>query len=207
VTRPLSALGPVLAGTLCRAGTADASAVRRALGTDPSGETVSGVFAAAWTGSRASPGAWTVVLVGSIRNLPALAAELGREAADTEHVLALAFERWGEGTLPRLRGSFALAAWNEAAKRGLLAVDQLGAGPLFVHESYGRLTFATEIRNLVRLLPSHPGPDAEGVVLWVTAGCLRRGRTLLEGVRRLEGGQFVRLSDSGWQLARYWSPG
>ena len=120
--------------------------------------------------------------------------------------LRIAFERWGEGTLPRLRGSFALAAWNGAAKGGLLAVDQLGAGPLFVHESYGRLAFATEIRNLVRLLPAHPGPDAEGVVLWVTAGCLRRGRTLLEGVRRLEGGQFVRLSDSGWNLASYWSP-
>jgi asparagine synthase (glutamine-hydrolysing) len=147
------------------------------------------------------------VLVGSIRNLPALAAEVGQGTVDTpEHVLALAFERWGVGALPRLRGSFALAAWNRVAKRGLLAVDQLGAGGLFVHESHGRLAFATEIRNLVRLLPARPGPDAEGVVQWVTAGCLRRGRTLLEGVRRLEGGQFVRLSEGGWKFASYWSP-
>jgi len=177
------------------------------LETEEARELVSRPLALAWVGSALPPGPLAVVLGGQVRNLPALRAQLGAGPEhDAEHVLALAFDRWGEQMVGRLRGGFALLVWDPAARRGLLAVDQLGAGSLFLHEAPGRLTFATEIRDLVRLLPGYPAPDDRGVVQWIVDGYLEPGQTLLQGVRRLEGGHLVRLEGETWHTARYWAP-
>lgn len=174
---------------------------------DSTGELAAGPLTAAWSDCSAVAEPFAVVLAGSVRNLEVLAAELDDEPlAQPARVLAVAFERWGDDALTRLRGTFVVGVWNDQTQQGVLAVDQLGAASLFIHEANGRLVFATEIRNLVRLLPSAPAPDSDGVVQWLVAGCLERGQTLLQGVRRLEGGQFIRLTDRGHELARYWSP-
>ena len=168
---------------------------------DPSGELASGPLSVAWSAGSAVAAPLTVVLTGSVRNLHAIAGQLGAEPGIApERLLAIAFERWGDGALTRLRGNFVVAVWNETAKEGLVAVDQLGAASLFLHESNGGFAFASEIRNLVRLLDRAPGPDSAAVVQWLVAGSLQRGQTLLEGVKRLEGGQLVRLDDRGWEL-------
>ena len=200
-------MSSVLVGIFSPGKSADSSAVRRALGADPSGELASGPLSVAWSAGSAVAAPLTVVLTGSVRNLHAIAGQLGAEPGIApERLLAIAFERWGDGALTRLRGNFVVAVWNETAKKGLVAVDQLGAASLFLHESNGGFAFASEIRNLVRLLDRAPGPDSAAVVQWLVAGSLQRGQTLLEGVKRLEGGQLVRLDDRGWELARYWSP-
>jgi asparagine synthase (glutamine-hydrolysing) len=147
------------------------------------------------------------VLSGSVRNLPALAAELGvAGTCSDERVLGLALARWGEETLTRLRGSFTLVFWDSGSRTGFLAVDQLGAGALFLHESDGRLSFATELGCLLRLLARRPAPDRENVVQWLSDGHLDLGETLFEGIRRLEGGHLVRLEGGAWSKLPYWTP-
>lgn len=147
-----------------------------------------------------------VLLTGRLRNRRELAGELGEPDAGAEDLLSLAFESWGAAALPRLRGSFALLVWDPDAGTGLLAVDQLGAGGLYLHESPGRLALATEVHELLRILPRRPPPDPTVLVPWIADGQLPRGRTLYEGVRRLEGGHFVRLDRSWWREQVYWSP-
>src|ERR1041384_4858981 len=69
---------------------------------------------------------------GETYNFKDLRRELGGEWAsntDTEVVLR-AYGRWGADAFSRLRGMFALALWDHAKKRLLLARDRFGIKPL-----------------------------------------------------------------------------
>lgn len=146
-------------------------------------------------------------LAGRLLEPDGLARDLG-EPADTgpEILVAAAFARDGIAALAGLRGSFAVALWDESAGRGLVAVDQLGAGALFLGETGGVLHFATELEDLLRLLPRRPAPEAAAVVHWLADGFLERGQTLYEGVRRLAGGHALELDTRRWRETHYWAP-
>ena len=180
--------------------------VSRALATDARRWTASGPLEVAEIGPPTAGGAHRVLLAGGIRNSRALAAELdARDDASVDELVAAAFARWGEAALNRLRGGFALVVWNPDTHTGLLATDQLGVGALYVHESGGTLSFATELRALVRLI-ERPAPSDAAVAQWLSDGYLERGETLWSGVRRLEGGRLVRLQGERWEQSLYWSP-
>src|SRR5919197_413663 len=75
---------------------------------------------------------------GELYNAPELRAELAaagvrfRGTSDTE-VLLEAWRRWGTDCLPRLRGMFAFGIFDERTGELVLARDQLGIKPLFLH--------------------------------------------------------------------------
>ena len=105
----------------------------------------------------------TTVLVvnGEIYNYRELRRELERAghsfrtASDSE-VAAHAYDRWGDAFLDRLDGMFALALWDEARQRLLLARDRLGEKSLFYTERVGILIFASELSALL----AHPSVPA-----------------------------------------------
>jgi asparagine synthase (glutamine-hydrolysing) len=174
-----------------------------------SDSTVDGPLALGWAGGP-PPGKDASVLClldGRITNAAALVRELDMppEAA-IEEILAAGFARWGADLPGRLRGEFALVAWDRAARRGLLACDPLGHRALFLHRVGRRTLFASEARNLIALLPRRPAPDEVAIALWLGRSGLRDGRTLYEGIHRLEGGRLVELSEDGARLRRYWEP-
>lgn len=196
-----------VAGVFGRAAEDTRPAVSGSLAPDATGELAAAGLTIAWTGPPTVTRTRTVVLAGTLRNLRQLAGELGAtDAHSPETVLELAFDRWGENALAQLRGSFVLAMWDPSTNSGVLAVDQLGAGGLFLHESRGRLTFATELRTVGSVLSTRPAPAPRSVVQWLADGYLESGETLYDGVRRLEGGHLVRLEGDGWRTAAYWSP-
>jgi asparagine synthase (glutamine-hydrolysing) len=196
-----------LAGVFGRGAESAGATVRGSLDHDVSDVLATRALTVGWTGGPRGQGTTTLLLSGGVRNLQALASELGTASGgDTEQMLLVGHERWGDELPSRLRGTFVLVVWNPASRTGLLAVDQLGAGALFLHESGERLSFATELRNLVRLLPTRPAPSASSVVQWLADGHLRVGDTLYSGIRRLESGHVVRLEDERWRTESYWAP-
>ena len=159
------------------------------------------------TARQAQADAWCVV-EGRLERMPGLAAKLGIGFdAPPESVLAAAFAQLGAGMLDEIGGNFALLAWDARVREGILAVDPLGSRSLFFHDGgRARLCFATEIRELLRLLGSEPGPDEGAVSRWLAFGSLEPDETLFAGIQRLPGGSYLRLSDGGWTRHRHWRP-
>ena len=99
-----------------------------------------------------------VVYNGEIYNFRGLRDELRARghlfhtASDTE-VIVHAWEEWGEGCVPRFRGMFAFALWDERQRTLFLARDRLGIKPLhYAILPNGQLLFASELKGLL----AHP---------------------------------------------------
>ncbi len=78
-----------------------------------------------------------------------------RTTSDTEVVLHL-YQEYGERFVEKLRGMFAFAIWDARERKLVLGRDRLGIKPLYVHESGGRIVFASELKALAGLRPGAP---------------------------------------------------
>lgn len=104
----------------------------------------------------ASPdGRCQIVYNGEIYNYEALRSPLiaagypFRTHSDTEVILAL-YQTEGWRGFEKLRGMYAFALWDEAARTGWLVRDPLGIKPLFVAEgAHGELAFGSEAKALL----------------------------------------------------------
>lgn len=165
-------------------------------------------FAAASVGgSMHRDGGLVCVLQGQLTNGASLAARLDRgPRTGPAALVAKAYSRRGESALEELRGEFAVVLWDSDSMKGLIARDQLGGRTVFTHASGERLTFASDLKWLLRLLPQRPGVDELGLLQWMALGGATQGRTLYEGIHRLEPGALIRLGRDGWSTRTYWRP-
>ena len=147
------------------------------------------------------------VLNGYVYNLGAIARSAGDEDVDDpELVLALAYADRGVGLLEDLRGDFAVLFWDTRVAAGLIARDQLGGKSIYLHIDGDRVRFASELRELLGMLPSRPAVDELSLTRWLADTCLPRYRTLYEGVRRLGPGEYLEFGDGPARPRAYWRP-
>lgn len=145
-------------------------------------------------------GRWHLVMNGEIYNFRALRKELEeqriafRSQSDTEVVLAL-LARDGAAALPRLRGMFALALWDDAAKRLLLARDPLGIKPLYYSTEGGCLRFASQVKALEAGGAVSRAVDPAGLAGFLLWGAVPDPLTIRSAVRALPAGCFLTVED------------
>ena len=158
----------------------------------------------------AASGAVVCLLDGWLDNAAEIARELGSGAAaaggSEQALLAAGYRRWGSGLPGRMRGDFVLLVWDGDRGEGLIARDQLGVRPLYLHESGSTLRFAGEIGWLLGMLPRRPDPDPAGVAHWLAISRRPGTHTLYSGVRRLGPGELLLLDRQGFRAQRYWEP-
>jgi asparagine synthase (glutamine-hydrolysing) len=196
-----------LVGVFDPSGRVDSSRLSRAL--DPHEATLAdaGPLRVACSGPASDARGRLCLLDGFLDNAAELSRALELPAdTPTEQLLATGWMRWGTDLLPRMRGDFALLVWDAERGEGLLARDQLGVRSLFLHESSGALSFASEIRHLLALLPRVPPPDPVGVAHWVAISGRPGPGTLYAGIRRLDPGTALLLSRECVREHRYWAP-
>ena len=123
--------------------------------------------------------------------------------SDTE-VIAHAYEEYGEACVHTLRGMFALALWDRAKARLLLARDRLGIKPLYYWISNGVLVFGSEIKAILAHpeVPREVNPTA--LDLYLTLQYVPAPWTMFEGIRKLPPGYLLVWEDREARIERYW---
>jgi asparagine synthase (glutamine-hydrolysing) len=145
-------------------------------------------------------GRFRIVINGEIYNFGELRRELEdegvrfRSRSDTEAVLAL-YVRDGAAMLPRLRGMFGLAIWDDREKSLLLARDPLGIKPLYLSTEGGCLRFASQVKALERGGAISMATDPAGVAGFLLWGSVPEPLTIRQAVRALPAGHFLLVRD------------
>jgi asparagine synthase (glutamine-hydrolysing) len=157
-------------------------------------------------------GSLQVVFNGEIYNHAEIRAELERcgghtwktDHSDTEVILH-AFEEWGIDCLHRFRGMFAIALWDAKKRELWLIRDRIGIKPLYYSVHHGRITFASEIKALLRDPEQKRSVDEEAFYHYLSFLTTPAPQTLFAGIRKLAGGTWLRVSESGdLREQRYW---
>jgi asparagine synthase (glutamine-hydrolysing) len=145
-------------------------------------------------------GRYSLVFNGEIFNFRELRDALARQGeafatgSDTEVILAL-YAREGAAMLPRLRGMYALAVWDEAERTLFLARDPYGIKPLYYADDGGALRFASQVRALEAsgAVPLEPDPAGlAGFLLW---GSVPEPWTIRRAIRALPAGCSLTVRD------------
>ncbi|MHB1193069.1 MAG: asparagine synthase (glutamine-hydrolyzing) [Longimicrobiales bacterium] len=155
-------------------------------------------------------GRWRIVFNGEIYNFRELRAELEAKGdrfhtgTDTEVLLA-AWLRWGPSALDRLVGMFAFAVLDTLTGELALARDRLGIKPLYYLSAPGRLAFASEVKAILALSGVERRVDPLAAARFFTFLWVPGPDTLLEGVRQVEPGSWLRVgADGAVEAHRYW---
>ena len=111
-----------------------------------------------------------------------------------------------DALLRRLRGDFALLAFDGRSGRGLVARDHLGGRSVVWHHDGRRLSFATDVIHLLPLLAAAPPPDPAALAHWLAPSGPAADRTLYDGIRRLEAAHRLNLDGAPPRPRRYWMP-
>ena len=148
-----------------------------------------------------------VVQNGELYNYRELRAELERQGhrfrthGDTE-VLVHLYEQHGLDFARRLRGMFAVALWDSAARRLVLARDRYGIKPLYYRESDGGLEFASELRALPR-----GEIDLDALEAFLAFNSIPAPLTIFRATRKLPAGYVLVWEDGRAGVERYARPG
>jgi len=150
-----------------------------------------------------------IVFNGEIYNHLELRAELEKlghrftSHSDTETVLK-AFLQWDTGCFARLRGMFAVALWNVAEKRFVLARDRMGIKPLYYVQNGEELYFGSELKAIL----THPEIDRklsrEGLDCYLSLNYIPSPWTLIDGIVKLAPGSWMEWRDGQTVTEKFW---
>lgn len=126
-------------------------------------------------------------------------------ATDTE-VIIEAYNEWGIDCLSRLNGMFAFGLFDTKKRRLFLARDRAGEKPLFYRLAGSVLTFASELKALMRD-PDFPRVlNPVGLRQYLANGFLSGGECILRGVSKLPPAHALTfdLGTGAIRTWRYW---
>jgi asparagine synthase (glutamine-hydrolysing) len=161
---------------------------------------------------RSEDHAVSAVFNGEIYNFPELRSLLRRRGhrlateGDGETIVHL-YEEHGLGFVEHLRGMFAIALWDRARRRLVLARDRMGVKPLYYAKTAGGLAFASEVKSLLAGGLVRAELDPLSAELFLAHGYVPGPRTLFAGVEKLPPATTVVWEEGRLGEPRaYWTP-
>jgi asparagine synthase (glutamine-hydrolysing) len=129
-----------------------------------------------------------------------------RGSSDSE-VLWHLINRFGPDALPRLRGMFAFAFWDQDRSELLLARDQFGKKPLFYSElPGGGIVYGSEIASLLKFPGMEAHLDLESLPDYFEYRYVPGPNTFFKGIKKLQPGTFARWRDGRFEQSRFYVP-
>ena len=127
-----------------------------------------------------------------------------RSHSDTETIVHL-YEEKGAACIDDLDGMFAIAIWDERARRLTLARDRAGKKPLFYYRCERFMAFASEMKSFFALPEIPMDVDPEAIPYYFLHGYVPGPATFYKDVRQLEPGAVMTLETDGRTTSsRYW---
>jgi asparagine synthase (glutamine-hydrolysing) len=124
--------------------------------------------------------------------------------SDTEVILH-AFEQWGIDCIEKFRGMFAIGLWDTKKRELWLIRDRIGIKPLYYSIHHGRITFASEIKALLKDPEQHRSVHEEAFYHYLSFLTTPAPQTLFDGIKKLPGGTWLRVREDGEvKEHRYW---
>jgi asparagine synthase (glutamine-hydrolysing) len=128
-----------------------------------------------------------------------------RTASDTE-VLVHLYEERGDAFVGDLRGMFAIALWDARRRRLVLARDRFGIKPLHYAVAGGVLSFASELKALLRD-PAFPTEiDLDAVEAFLAFNSIPAPFTIFRAARKLPPGHLLVWEGAQPRIQRYARP-
>jgi asparagine synthase (glutamine-hydrolysing) len=123
--------------------------------------------------------------------------------SDTEVIIHL-YEEYGNRLLNQLNGMFAFALWDGRKNRLLLARDRYGAKPLYYTIQNNILSFASEIKALLKVDGIETKLNCHALADYFTFQNTFCDITLFDGIHMLEPGHFLVIDGENITKSKYW---
>ena len=124
---------------------------------------------------------------------------------DTE-VLVHLYEERGPAFVEDLRGMFAIALWDRLERRLVLARDRFGIKPLYYRVQDGTLSFASELKALLRQPGMSREVDADALEAYLAFNSIPAPLTIFREARKLPPGHLLLAEGGETRLRRYARP-
>ncbi len=157
-------------------------------------------------------GSIIVVFNGEIYNHAEIRKELSEigmhhwisDHSDTE-VIVHAYEQWGISCIKKFRGMFAIALWDDRKEELYLVRDRLGIKPLYYTVENGILTFASEIKAILKVRDKKATINEKTLYDYLSFLSTPCEETLFDNINKLRPATYMCMNKNGYMhIRRYW---
>jgi asparagine synthase (glutamine-hydrolysing) len=137
-----------------------------------------------------------IVFNGEIYNYKTLKINLENEGiifktkSDTEVILRL-YEAYGIKSFSKLDGMFAFSIHDKNLNRLFIARDFFGEKPLYYTKYNDSFIWASELKSIIKILPSKPSINAEGLNLFLQLTYIPAPYSIYENIHKLEANHYL----------------
>jgi asparagine synthase (glutamine-hydrolysing) len=124
---------------------------------------------------------------------------------DTE-VIAPSYRLWGNDAFLKFEGMYAIALWDRANERLILARDPVGIKPLYFSIVGQSLRFASEIKAILALEDQPRKLSPESLHRFFAQGYPGPERSLVDGILPVPPGSVLVADRTGWRITNFWRP-
>lgn len=128
-----------------------------------------------------------------------------RTRGDTETIVHL-YEEYGDAFVDHLRGMYAIALWDSARRRLVVARDRLGKKPIYWRLDGNRFTYASELKALLCDPTFDRRVDRTALALFLQYQYVPAPHSILVGINKLPPASMLIWSGDQPTIRRYWSP-
>ena len=119
-------------------------------------------------------------------------------------VIAHLYEEKGPDFVRELNGMFAIALWDEVAKRLVLARDRAGEKPLYYWLQDNTLLFGSEIKTILQHTGVSRRLDREAVSQYFFYGYFPTPRSVYADIRKLPAAHLMVIENQQTHIKCYW---
>ncbi len=120
-------------------------------------------------------------------------------------VIAHLYEDMGADFVRELNGMFAIALWDQRARRLVLARDRAGEKPLYYWQRNGTLIFGSEIKTLLEYPEISRRLDTEALSQYFFYGYFPSPRSVYADIRKLPAAHVMVVEGHEMRTQCYWS--